>query len=92
MLVKDLKRELKDQYTHVDVYNINHTKATPYTQLGKRFNNLSGKALINEIDKSEVAEYKLTDYYDCLGASFNDVAQGNSWKHHKARILMIYIK
>ena len=59
MLVKELLKELKGKYTTIIPINDKHQNAIPFTQLGKEFHGLHGKAFDKVLGEKEVVSYTL---------------------------------
>ena len=91
MTVKELKRQLKGEYTNIIPFHTEHRNAIPYTQLGKEFQGLYGKKFMDLLDTKEVVEYELSEWHK--EACFNLKELKNEKGHYEmSRTLTIYFK
>ena len=59
MKVKDLKKQLKNQFDNIIPYHTDRRNVIPFTQLGKEFQNLTTKEFDKVLDEKDVVDYKL---------------------------------
>ena len=91
MLVKELKEQLKGQFTNIIPFHTERRNAIPFTQLGKEFNGLSGKEFNKVLDTKEVVEYELGEWEKvaCWNSKEMKTGKGHYEQH---RCLIIYFK
>ena len=91
MTVKELKKQLKGQYTNIIPFRSDRRNAIPFTQLGKEFDGLTGKAFDRMLDTKEVVEYKLGEWKKVACWSGSEMKTGiGHYEQH--RTLTIYFK
>ena len=91
MKVKELKKQLKGQYTDIIPINDAHRKALPFTQLGADLRDLTGRAFDKVFDEKEVVEYKLGEWKKTPVWSGKEMFTGVGHYETK-RTLRIYFK
>ena len=91
MKVKELKKQLKGQYTDIIPFHTDHRHAIPFTQLGEDFSGLSGKAFNKVLDEKEVVEWELGKWEKAPCWSGKEVFTGVGHYEMK-RFLIIYFK
>ena len=91
MKVKELLKELKGQYTNIIPFHTDRRHAIPYTQLGREFDGLSGKAFQKVLDEKEVVEYKLGEWKKVACWSMKEFKDGVG-HYEQQRTLTIYFK
>ena len=62
MTVKELRQKLKGQYTNIIPFHTDRRNALPFTQLGREFDGLYGKAFERLLDTKEVVDYELGEW------------------------------
>lgn len=92
MTIKELKKQLKGQYTDIIPFHTEHRNAIPYTQLGKEFQGLSGKKFVDLLDTKEVVEYKLDDWQKTACFSLKGLTKDGKGHYEMCRTLIIYFK
>lgn len=91
MTVKELKQKLKGKYTNIIPFHTDRRKAIPFTQLGKEFNGLFGKAFDKVLDEKEVVEYDLSDWEHTICSTNAELKQGK-YHYEMSRTLIIYFR
>lgn len=92
MKVKELKKELKGQYTDIVPFHTDRRNAIPFTQLGREFDGKYGKAFDKVLDEKEVVEYKLGEWKETYSWTMNEFVSGSAGKTKVTRQLIIYFK
>lgn len=91
MKVKELKKQLKGQYTNIIPFHTDRKKAIPFTQLGKDLSGLTGRAFDKVFDEKEVVEYRLGEWQKVACWTMEEFASGVG-HYEQQRDLYIYFK
>lgn len=91
MKVKELKKQLKGQFTDIRPVHTDHRKALPFTQLGRDLEDLTGKAFDKVFDEKEVIEWKLGEWKKVATWSGKEITTGVG-HYEQQRWLIIYFK
>lgn len=92
MTIKELKKQLKGQYTNIIPFHADHRNVIPYTMLGKEFNGLYGKKFVDLLDTKEVVEYELSEWQKTACFSLKGLAKDEKGHYEMCRTLTIYFK
>lgn len=92
MTIKELKRQLKGEYTNIIPFHTDHRNVIPYTMLGKEFNGLYGKKFMDLLDTKEVVDYKLSEWQKEACFNLQELAKSGKGHYEMSRTLTIYFK
>lgn len=91
MKVKELRKQLKGEYTEIIPFHTEKRNVIPFTQLPREFLGLKGKKFDRVLDEKEVVEYKLGERKRTACWTSEELIEGVG--HYKmTRYLTIYFK
>ena len=91
MTVKELKKQLKGQYTDIMPFRTDRRDVMPFTMLGADLYGLTGREFDRVFDTKEVVEYKLGEWKKVACWSTKEMKSGTG-HYEMHRTLTIYFK
>lgn len=91
MKVKELRKQLKGNYTEIIPFHTDRRNVIPFTQLPREFWGLKGKSFDKVLDEKEVVEYKLGEWKRTACWTNEELIKGVG-HYEMTRYLTIYFK